>query len=123
MKIWTVCLIVLLSSSCYKRLELEGFEKARWVNDYYSCEGYREDIADYLIEKQDVLLEGTQNEVESLLGTPKEHELYNRNQKFFHYRISPPDSCGNLEAVKYLSIRFNGLGRANLVQVMLREPQ
>ena len=109
-------------TGCYKQLELEGFDQAQWEAHYQGCTTYRMDIADHLVANQEVLLEATQNEIESLLGKAKEHELYERNQKFFHYRLTPPDHCGFYEAHTYLSIRFNALGRANLVQIMLREP-
>lgn len=116
--------IILLSlTSCYKTLELEGFDKDQWINYKEGCSSYREEIAELIIENQDVILKGTQNEVESLLGKAMEHELYNRNQKFFHYRLTPPESCGQTDVVKYLSVRFNAIGRANLVQIMLRDDQ
>lgn len=116
-------LILLTLSSCYKTLTIDGFDKEKWANADEDCSNYRLEITDLIIENQDVILEGTQNEVESLLGKAREHELYDRNQKFFHYRLTPPDTCGNYETIEFLSIRFNAIGRANLVQVMLREPQ
>ena len=114
---------LLLLSSCYKTLTIDGFDKERWVNYKSDCSTYRLDISDLIIKNQDILLKGTQNEVESLLGKAGEHELYERNQKFFHYRLTPPDTCDRYETVKYLSVRFNAIGRVNLVQVMLRENQ
>lgn len=121
-KPFTLILLALLTSGCYKQLLMEGFEKEKWKDYFTNCSTYRLDIADHVVNNQTVLLEGTQNEVESLLGRPDEHELYERNQKYFHYRLNPPDSCGSYAALSYLSIRFNAIGRANLVQVMLREP-
>lgn len=115
--------VIFLVSGCYNQLSLDGFDKEKWVNYEKDCSNYRLEIADYVVENQEVLLEGTQNEVENLLGKAREHELYERNQKFFHYRLTPPDECGEYEALSYLSIRFNAIGRANLVQIMLREPQ
>ncbi|WP_425391386.1 hypothetical protein [Ekhidna sp.] len=119
-KFYFVVLLFSLSS-CYKDLSLDGFDKDQWEAAIENCSNYRLDIVDLIIENEDVILEGTQNEVESLLGKAREHELYERNQKFFHYRLTPPASCGEAETVKYLSVRFNAIGRANLVQVMLRE--
>lgn len=114
-------IVAIISSSCYKQIRLEGFDKEKWGNHTEVCDTYRLDIAPHLIEHQEVLLEGTQNEIESLLGKATEHELYQRNQKFFHYRLTPRESCGNYETISYLSIRFNAIGRANLIQVMLRD--
>lgn len=119
-RLLTILFLVSLSS-CYNTLSMEGFDKERWVAASNDCSSYRLDIVELIIEQQDVILEGTQNEVESLLGKAAEHELYNRNQKFFHYRLTPSDNCGEYETIQYLSIRFNAIGRANLVQVMLRE--
>lgn len=102
---------------------MPGFDKEKWTSYTEGCSTYRLDIVELITEKEDILLEGTQNEVESLLGRADENELYDRNQKYFHYRLTPPDACGDYDALKYLSVRFNAIGRANLVQVMLREPQ
>lgn len=118
--LFIACLI--LMTSCYKTLSVEGFDKSQWTN-MSDCDTYRLDHAQLIVDNQDVLLTGTQNEIESLLGRAAEHELYDRNQKFFHYRLTPADSCGEYETIQYLSVRFNAIGRANLVQVMLREPQ
>lgn len=113
---------LLILSSCYKTLSIDGFDTEQWSSEEV-CSTYRLDNADLIMENQDILLKGTQNDVESLLGKASEHELYQRNQKFFHYRLTPADTCGTYETIKYLSVRFNAIGRANLVQVMLREPQ
>ena len=116
-------LVLLTLTSCYKTLSIDGFDKEKWIDAANNCSPYRQEKVNLIIENKDVILEGTQNEVESLLGKAREHELYDRNQKFFHYRLTPPDTCGTYETIEYLSIRFNAIGRANLVQVMLREPQ
>ncbi|MEO9484817.1 MAG: hypothetical protein ABJG47_15260 [Ekhidna sp.] len=120
------CLLIiglLFLASCYKTLTMEGFDKEKWSNYESDCSTYRMDVVNLIVENQEVLLKGTQNDVESLLGRPGENELYDRNQKFFHYRLTPPDTCGSYETIQYLSVRFNAIGRANLVQVMLREAQ
>lgn len=114
---------ILLLSSCYDTLSIDGFDKKQWVSYEKNCSTYRLDNAQLIVDNQEVLLKGTQNEIESILGKAAEHELYERNQKFFHYRLTPPASCGKYETIKYLSVRFNAIGRANLVQIMLREPQ
>ncbi|MEQ9468128.1 MAG: hypothetical protein RLN88_11990 [Ekhidna sp.] len=118
----TLLLIPILLSSCYQSLSIDGFDKDQWTNYAQDCSSYRLDIAELIIKNEDILLEGTQNEIEGLLGKASEHELYERNQKFFHYRLTPPEECGDYEVIQFLSIRFNAIGRANLVQVMVREP-
>lgn len=121
MKSFLPLFLLLVLSSCYKTLSLEGFDKEKWNKGVTECNTYRLEIAPLLMEKQDVILEGTQNEVESLLGQASEHELYQRNQKFFHYRLTPNDDCGDFKNVEFLSIRFNAIGRANEVQVVVRD--
>lgn len=100
---------------------MEGFDKELWKTSISECDTYRLEIAPLIMEKQDVILEGTQNEVVSLLGQASEHELYQRNQKFFHYRLTPNDECGDFKNTEFLSIRFNAIGRANEVQVVVRD--
>ncbi|MEM6734934.1 MAG: hypothetical protein AAF620_02575 [Bacteroidota bacterium] len=114
--------VVFIFTGCYEQLSMEGFDKEKWITYRHGCSQYRLEIAQHIIDNQKVLLEGTQNEIESLLGKAKEHELYERNQKYFHYRLTPPDSCGEFETHTFLSIRFNAMGRANMVQIMLRDP-
>ncbi len=118
--LWLI-IILLINNSCYKQLTLEGFDKEKWLTYDQNCSQYRLEIAQHIVDNQKILLEGTQNEIESLLGRAKEHELYSRNQKYFHYRLTPPDECGTQTTLTFLSIRFNALGRANLVQIMLRD--
>ena len=119
MRTFSYLIILCTLSGCYKTLSLEGFNKKQWVNPD-PCETYRLEIVDHLMKNQEVLLESSQNEVESLLGKANEHELYKRSQKFFHYRLSPEDSC-HQGPVKYLSIRFNAIGNANDIQVTVRD--
>jgi len=123
MRITLLILVCISLGGCYSTISIEGFDKSKWNNAPEDCSPYRVEIVDLIIENEDLILEGTQNEVESLLGRAEEHELYNRNQKFFHYRLTPPDECGEVETIQFLSVRFNAIGRANLVQVMLRESQ
>ena len=115
------CVLSVVFTSCYQQLSLEGFDKELWEQNKSACNDYRLRTVDHILENESVLLEKTQNEVESLLGQADEHELYERNQKFFHYRLTPPDSCGTYQVKTYLSVRFNAIGRANLVQKMLRD--
>lgn len=118
--LFLICACVL--SSCYKTLKLEGFDTNSWKAASKECSAYRLTSVDLIMSNQDLILESTQNEVESLLGSPDEHELYARNQKFFHYRLSKADSCDRSnESLRFLSVRFNAIGLASDVQVMVRE--
>ena len=111
-------------SSCYKTLQLEGFDTQKWNLYRQECSDYRLKSVDLLIKNRELILESTQNEIESLLGAADGHELSARNQKFFHYRLTPDDSCAvQTSTINFLSIRFNALGRASYLQVMVRESE
>lgn len=116
-------LLSITSFSCYKEISIENFNQSKWKAGKYSCDGYRMESAEIILKHRDQLLSRNQNEIESLLGKADEHELYARNQKFFHYRLTPPDSCGAYSQLEYLSVRFNAIGRSNEIQKSLREPQ
>ncbi|MEQ9405005.1 MAG: hypothetical protein RIM99_15540 [Cyclobacteriaceae bacterium] len=121
MKNISIIIIFLLCSSCYKTLELDGFDTSEWRSKE-PCSAYRINSVNLVMENRELILEATQNEVESLLGAADEHELYERNQKFFHYRLTPADTClTGTAATKYLSIRFNAIGRASDMQVVIRD--
>ena len=68
--------------SCYPKIQVEGFDQSDWKNPL-TCDHNRMELAQLLIENQDEILGKGQAEIKSLLGQPEEHELYNRNQKFF----------------------------------------
>ena len=122
MKVTIPILLILLLSSCYKKLEIDGFDEGKWNSFKSQCSEYRLSSVQTLLDNQDVLLEATQNEIESILGQAEEHELYARNQKVFHYRLTLPDSCSDqTTSPKYLSVRFNAIGRASDIQVIFRE--
>lgn len=122
MRTFLLLFVLCFLSSCYKTLRLEGFDTPKWKDAGKKCSEYRLTSVDLLIKNQELILESTQNEVESLLGAADEHELYARNQKFFHYRLTPSDSCDfDSHSLNFLSVRFNALGRASNVQVMIRE--
>lgn len=113
----TICL-----ASCSANLSVDGFDKEKWKNAPSECADYRLEKAQLLVEKEKYLLARTQNEIESLLGQAEEHELYKRNQKFFHYRLSLLEKCDKTDSITtYLSIRFNALGRSSNIQIFKRK--
>lgn len=112
--------IISLLTACYSRLSIEGLDTEQWMLNE-DCSTFRSEHVALVMESKEVLLEATQNEIESVLGPADEHELYERNQKFFHYRITPSDACEKHPSVQYLSIRFNALGRANEIMLNFRD--
>ncbi len=121
MKYFLITLTLVTCSSCYKTLTLEGFEKSKWESFNQECSEYRLKKTEFLLDNRNIFLRATQNEIESLLGIADEHELYERNQKFFHYRLTPHDSCVYYETTKFLSIRFSAIGKASDVHIMIRK--
>ena len=123
-KCLTICCLLVLFTSCKDQISIKGFEKDRWINAPSDCSNYRLEIASAIVDQKEALLTSNQNEIEAFLGKADEHELYNRNQKFFHYRLDPPATCGTKNVFpEYLSIRFNAIGRASEVQKIIRENQ
>jgi len=87
----------------------------RWKDDFDGCSGYRMKVYENVIEKKEKLLGFSSKRIVKLLGNPTINELYQRNQKFFIYRISPADSCGLKPESSsiFMIFRFNAMGLAN----------
>lgn len=114
-------LLFALFALCQQKRSLQELDPIKWKTFNTECTTYRMLIVDYILQNKDILLGANQNEIEKWLGTATEHELYERNQKFFHYRLTPNDSCGSFMQKKYLSIRFNAMNKANNVYIVIRE--
>ena len=108
-------LIILLTflCACYGVPEVPGFDPGEW-NAEISCTQDRLDQAHLLVNHSQLLLSCNQNEITNLLGEPDEHELYNRNEKFFFYDLSLP--CDSIPQ-KRLSLRFDALGRMKEIMI------
>jgi len=100
--------------SCYTTPQVEGFDRQAWESAV-SCDDDRLSEGRVLLAHEEQLLSSNQNEIQALLGSPSEHELYSRNQKFFYYDLRPV--CDTLPGQR-LSIRFDALGRVNEIQII-----
>lgn len=109
---------LILLSGCYKVPQLSGFDQQAWLQ-LPTCTSTHVAQAEAVESQQDVLLGLGQAPIKALLGAPAEHELYYRNQKFFHYDLTPPGGCDGL-GQKRLSIRFDALDRVKEVRVTQR---
>lgn len=100
-----------------KPAQLEGFDKDLWISDNYGCNGERASLISTITEQKDKILSLNQNQIKQVLGTPDEHELYERTRKFFHYYLEPSSACDSTltNDPKILQIRFNALGLCNEV--------
>ncbi|MEQ8582939.1 MAG: hypothetical protein RIC30_11625 [Marinoscillum sp.] len=116
MKYFFPLLLVFLLSACYSIPKIEGFDKVAWGSEL-SCNANRLSDAQLLVSQQDKLLGEGQAEIKLLLGAPDEHELYNRNQKFFYYNLTPSSGCEN-GTFRRLSVKFDALDRVKEVMII-----
>ena len=111
MKYLNLLLLVLLFTSCYQPPKIDGFDTDQWSAALTECTDYRIVTIEHLVkEQEEKILSLNQNEVSNLFGNPSQHQLYNRNQKFFYYQLD----CEN---TKRLALRFDALGRVKEIQV------
>ncbi|MFY0605405.1 MAG: hypothetical protein JXR10_01750 [Cyclobacteriaceae bacterium] len=113
-KLLTV-LLVLGLSACYSIPDLEGFDRDSWNEN--ACDKPRSAQQDLIIMQKEKLYKEGQAEIKTLFGQPDEHELYNRNQKFFYYNLSSPE-CNQEGKKLRLSIKFDALDRVKEVLII-----
>ncbi|MEQ8337198.1 MAG: hypothetical protein RIA62_07620 [Cyclobacteriaceae bacterium] len=110
----TLLIPLAICFSCYNAPQIAGFDEQAWQQSI-SCDQDRLNQAAILLKNEERLLASNQNEIQELLGSPNEHELYSRNQKFFYYDLRP--KCDTIPGQR-LSIRFDALGRVNDIQII-----
>lgn len=103
--------------SCVKDLPaLKGIDLEKWKEDKNACSGIRSDTQESLRNELTKLKGLSEANIITLLGKPDQNELYKRNQKFFHYYLTPGPGCESPDSVSHtLVIRFNAMGYAQLV--------
>jgi len=111
-------LFILIISGCSNNTSV-SFDNESWKLDSYGCHEKRVKLYKVIIECQDEILGLTNKEIIKILGKPERNELYQRNQKFFIYHISPASRCNitNDEEILFLFIRFNAVGLSQEVFV------
>lgn len=107
--------LIVLAGCGSERLEIAGFDAQSWKSDNYGCSGERIKQLDLIKGNKEVLLGRTQNEIKDFLGSPDEHELYERTRKFFYYYLEPSAKCSENsdKQARILQIRFSAMGIAN----------
>lgn len=108
----TFLFLSLLAGSCYRAPDVPGFDAEKWKTSLETCDGYRTESSQLLLDNFEALKGATQNEIQLLLGPETQHSLYLRNQKFFFYDLSCPNAPG---AKEHLRIRFDALGHVREV--------
>lgn len=108
--------LLLLSISCTETIEIENFNKEKWIHDVDGCNKERKALVAIIMQQKHTLQGKDQAQIKDLLGKPDIHELYRRSQRFFMYSIDPGVSCKEFIADKTaanLTLRFNALGRVH----------
>jgi hypothetical protein len=106
--------MLLLTSGCESgSIQLQDADLNTWKSDRQGCKNQRKAIVSSLLNQKDKILAGSEAMVIEALGKPDRVELYKRNQKLYHYRLSPSKSCDSSDSTdQELLIRFNAMGRA-----------
>ena len=119
-KILLFGLLVALISACgSEEISIEGFNEQEWKQDNYGCQVKRIEQLELIKLNSDALLSRTQNDIKDFLGSPDEHELYERTRKFFYYYLESSDKCDETDTnlPRILQIRFSARGISNEVFV------
>lgn len=98
--------------------ELPGVDLEQWKSDVNGCTGARLAMQKAIVDHKDKLLKLDELQITKLLGKPDVHELYKRNQKFYHYYLAGGPGCeiAQNKTIR-LTIRFNAMGLAKEVAV------
>ncbi|MFM7429221.1 MAG: hypothetical protein ACKO1F_04900 [Flammeovirgaceae bacterium] len=113
-----ITFLFFLLMACSKPLPtFDDFNLEKWRNDKNGCLGERALNLKSLTSQKDKLKGLSQDAIVKLLGRPDQNELYKRNQKFFHYLLTPGKECGKDSTSLKLSLRFNAMGFAKEVVV------
>lgn len=108
--------VAIASVSCSEKDLLPGFNSEAWKNDENGCLGERTSLVDDIINRKSELTSLGQEDIVSVLGKPDRHELYSRNKKAFVYFVLAGPGCQDTaQESAYLTIRFDGLGRAKTI--------
>jgi hypothetical protein len=104
--------IVVFTSACTKKPNLNSFDLEKWKNDKGGCNGLRaSQIQDLKALKQE--LKGvSSNDITELFGAPDIQRLSERNQEYFVYFLEKGPHCGQLRPVsnaKSVIFRFSAI--------------
>jgi hypothetical protein len=119
MKKFIVPLSLFLLMACGKSLPtLENFDADSWKSDRNGCGHKRKEMIQSIKDQKDKLLSLKEMQVVNLLGRPDGNELYERNQKFYYYHLTPSASCPSPDSVGLqMEIRFTAMGIVNEVVI------
>jgi hypothetical protein len=118
----SAALLAMFLISCGKDLPTLEIDIEKWKTDKNGCLGSRKTMESSLQSEIPKLKGLSEMNIIKLLGRPDENELYERNQKFYTYFISPGPLCTNKDSsFNKLVLRFNAMGYAQLVSIQAGE--
>jgi len=111
--------MLLLTSGCESgSIQLQDTDLNTWKSDRQGCKNQRKALVSSILTQKDKILAGSEAMIIEALGKPDRVELYKRNQKLYHYRLSPSESCTSSDSSdQELLIRFNAMGRAKEIYI------
>ena len=113
LRILLLFIVLLLATiGCNQSASVGNFDAESWKSDQNGCKEDRLKLYQSLLNNQDDLLGLNNRQIVKLLGMPERNELYQRNQKFFIYDLSPSSVCQtDYDGARlFLFIRFNAVG-------------
>lgn len=118
-RIYLLLSVLLVTIGCSKPLPiLENIDSKIWKDDRAACAGKRIQMLDAISNEKNKLLSLREMQIVELLGRPDGNELYERNQKFYYYNISPSKACEKSDSLGIrLQIRFSAMGVAQEVTI------
>jgi len=110
----SIFVLVLLVTSCLKKVDVGSFEPEKWKNDPKGCLAQRTDLVKDINQNKKSFLGLYQKDMLKVFGQPEEQELYKRSQTYYVYYIDAAADCSEpIENPRKLYIRFTSLGIAN----------
>jgi hypothetical protein len=109
----------MLGQSCTNRHEeITDVDWEAWKADRNGCLMKRALSRTELASQIDRLKSLSEMDIVGLMGRPDQTELYERNQKFYTYFVSPGPLCKSPDSsARRLTIRFNAMGLAKEVSL------
>ncbi len=111
---FSILFLSLVFTSCYRSIEIEGFDSERWKKDTAKCQTYRPEAAKILFEQRDKLIGENESIVLQTLGRPEVYELDKRMHKNHRFDIN---DCASDSASKKLTLEFNSIGQLRFVEM------
>ncbi|NMM50432.1 hypothetical protein [Marinigracilibium pacificum] len=119
----TLSIIIVLFSSCGNSVDIPNFDEELWINDQNGCTGDRLEMIDEVKLNKDLLIGLSTNELRKVLGRPDNIILYTRNQKYYHYYLTPGKQCqdatNNSEEGQKLIIKMSALDKVSNLEFPL----